>query len=111
MFSSNLFAIATSVLLATLPSLGSAQSSDPCAVVAGKQVATFAEAKACLDYFPYNQTIAEETIDIVRKVTDDLYIFNVRFATTFWDRFICFVDLKPPTDITANRKSLHTLQK
>jgi len=76
MFSSNLFAIATSVLLATLPLLGSAQSSDPCAVVAGKPIATFAEAKACLDYFPYNQTIADETIDIVRKITDDLYIFN-----------------------------------
>jgi hypothetical protein len=77
MFSSNLFAIATSLLLATLPSPGTAQSSDPCAVVAGKQIATFSEAKACLEHFPYNQTIADETIDIVRKITDDMYIFNV----------------------------------
>ncbi|CAM0143026.1 hypothetical protein VKS41_006217 [Umbelopsis sp. WA50703] len=76
MFSSNLFAIATSLLLATLPSPGTAQSSDPCAVVAGKQIATFSEAKACLEHFPYNQTIADETIDIVRKITDDMYIFN-----------------------------------
>ncbi|KAG2187263.1 hypothetical protein INT44_004948 [Umbelopsis vinacea] len=81
MFSSNLFAIATSVLLATLPSFSSAQTSDPCAIVAGKHIATFAEAKACLDYFPYNQTIAAETIDTVRKITDDLYIFNEIAAT------------------------------
>jgi hypothetical protein len=111
MFSSNLFAIATSVLLATLPSFSLAQTSDPCATVAGKPIATFAEAKACLEYFPYNQTIAAKTIDIVRKITDDLYIFNVRFI--FFERHLLYT---PPlyfgnADMFVYRKSLPILQK
>lgn len=105
MFSSNLFAIATSLLLVTLPTLGTAQSSDPCAVVAGKQIATYSEAKACLEHFPYNQTIADETIDIVRKITDDMYIFNVRLQNYF---YIQRHTKNRRTDITALRKSLQT---
>jgi hypothetical protein len=51
--------------------------SDPCAAIAGKTTATFHEAKACLDHFPYNETIASQTLDTVRKVTKELYVFNV----------------------------------
>ncbi|SAM02477.1 hypothetical protein [Absidia glauca] len=50
--------------------------SDPCAAIAGKTTATFHEAKACLDHFPYNETIASQTLDTVRKVTKELYVFN-----------------------------------
>lgn len=53
--------------------------SDPCAAIAGKTTATFHEAKACLDHFPYNETIASQTLDTVRKVTKELYVFNVSF--------------------------------
>lgn len=50
---------------------------DPCAAIAGQATATFHEAKACLDHFPYNETIASQTLDTVRKVTKELYVFNV----------------------------------
>lgn len=52
-------------------------STDPCAAIAGKTTASFQEAKACLDHFPFNKDFADQTIDTVRKVTNNLYVFNV----------------------------------
>ncbi|CDH54153.1 hypothetical protein RO3G_13585 [Lichtheimia corymbifera JMRC:FSU:9682] len=51
-------------------------STDPCAAIAGKTTASFKEAKACLDHFPFNKDFADQTIDTVRKVTNHLYVFN-----------------------------------
>ncbi|KAI7857772.1 hypothetical protein BDC45DRAFT_500639 [Circinella umbellata] len=49
---------------------------DPCAAIAGQSIASFTEAKACLEHFPFDQTIADQTIDTIRSVTKDLYVFN-----------------------------------
>lgn len=54
-----------------------AAAKDPCAAIAGKSIATFSEAKECLDHFPFNQTTAKQTLDTVRKVVNELYVFNV----------------------------------
>lgn len=54
-----------------------AQSNDPCVVIAGNKTASFQQAKACLDYFKFDQDIAQQTVDTVRKVTNELYVFNV----------------------------------
>ncbi|EIE88874.1 hypothetical protein G6F46_010241 [Rhizopus delemar] len=53
-----------------------ANSSDPCATIAGKATANFHDAKACLDYFKFDKDIAKRTVDTVRKVTKELYVFN-----------------------------------
>ncbi|KAI8984165.1 hypothetical protein BDF20DRAFT_905218 [Mycotypha africana] len=49
---------------------------DPCAAIAGKSTASFNDAKACLDFFKYDKDIAKQTLDTVRKITNDLYVFN-----------------------------------
>lgn len=54
-------------------------ASDPCAHIAGNKTASFQDAKACLDYFKYDKDIAQQTVDTVRKVTNELYVFNVNF--------------------------------
>lgn len=54
-----------------------AATSDPCAHIAGNKTASFQDAKACLDYFKYDKDIAQQTVDTVRKVTNELYVFNV----------------------------------
>lgn len=72
---------AASLVLLALSGVSSAKpsnSSDPCAAIAGKQTAGYNEAKACLDYFPFNKTIADQTIETVRKVANELYVFNVK---------------------------------
>ncbi|ORZ25844.1 hypothetical protein BCR42DRAFT_479887 [Absidia repens] len=74
-----LFAITllcSSVTAAPNTSSSSSNKTDPCAAIAGQSTATFHEAKACLDHFPYNETIASQTLDTVRKVTKELYVFN-----------------------------------
>lgn len=55
---------------------------DPCALIAGNKTTSFENARACLDYFKYDKEIAQATVDTVRKVTDELYVFNVNIATT-----------------------------
>lgn len=50
---------------------------DPCAKIAGQATASFGDAMACLDYFKYDKEIAQQTIDTVRKITNELYVFNV----------------------------------
>lgn len=49
---------------------------DPCALIAGNKTTSFENARACLDYFKYDKEIAQATVDTVRKVTDELYVFN-----------------------------------
>lgn len=57
--------------------LSSALALDPCAIIAGNKTASFQDAMACLDYFKYDKEIAQQTVDTVRKVTNELYVFNV----------------------------------
>ncbi|KAG1455720.1 hypothetical protein G6F56_006999 [Rhizopus delemar] len=49
---------------------------DPCAAIAGQKTANFQDAKACLDHFKFDKDIAQRTVDTVKKVTKDLYVFN-----------------------------------
>ncbi|KAI8366987.1 hypothetical protein EDC96DRAFT_507742 [Choanephora cucurbitarum] len=56
--------------------VSAATAEDPCTLIAGKRTASFHEAKACLDYFKFDETIAKQTIETVRKVTNELYVFN-----------------------------------
>jgi hypothetical protein len=51
---------------------------DPCAAIAGNRTASFQDAMACLDYFKFDKDIAQQTVDTVRKVAKELYVFNVR---------------------------------
>ncbi|KAI7874624.1 uncharacterized protein EV154DRAFT_545973 [Mucor mucedo] len=64
-----------SLTLATLL-VGSALALDPCAKIAGNATASFGDAMACLDYFKYDKEIARQTVDTVRKITNELYVFN-----------------------------------
>lgn len=57
--------------------LGSAVALDPCAKIAGNATASLGDAMACLDYFKYDKEIAQQTVDTVRKITNELYVFNV----------------------------------
>ncbi|KAI9486833.1 MAG: hypothetical protein EXX96DRAFT_496979 [Benjaminiella poitrasii] len=70
----------TSIILFTCLSAtvfaGDDNSKDPCAAIAGNKTASFQDAKACLDYFKFDNDIAQQTIDTVRKVIGDLYVFN-----------------------------------
>ncbi|KAI7905235.1 uncharacterized protein BX663DRAFT_314931 [Cokeromyces recurvatus] len=50
--------------------------SDPCSIIAGNKTASFQDAKACLDYFEYDIEIAKQTIDTVKKVVNQLYVFS-----------------------------------
>jgi hypothetical protein len=54
-----------------------AAKQDPCEAIAGNRTANFKDAMACLDYFPFDKDIAQQTVDTVRKVTNELYVFNV----------------------------------
>lgn len=51
---------------------------DPCSLIAGNKTASFENARACLDSFKYDKEIAQATIDTVRKVANELYVFNVK---------------------------------
>ncbi|GAA5797665.1 hypothetical protein HPULCUR_003056 [Helicostylum pulchrum] len=62
--------------LALFTLLGSARAQDPCALIAGNKTASFQDAMACLDHFKYDKEIAQQTVDTVRKVTNELYVFN-----------------------------------
>lgn len=64
-------------LIASLAATQVLAAADPCAIIAGNKTATFHEAKACLDYFKYDKQVAQQTVDTVRKVTNELYVFNV----------------------------------
>ncbi|KAL4216146.1 hypothetical protein AB4K20DRAFT_1877498 [Rhizopus microsporus] len=64
------------LLLSTLASAATTNTTDPCAAIAGKKTASFHDAKACLDYFKFDKDIAQQTVDTVRKVTNELYVFN-----------------------------------
>ncbi|KAI8147025.1 hypothetical protein BJV82DRAFT_597463 [Fennellomyces sp. T-0311] len=66
----------TAAIFLLLSSSPAFAKDDPCAAIAGKTTAGFAEAKACLEHFPFDQKIADQTIETVRKVTDELYVFN-----------------------------------
>lgn len=67
------------LLLSTLASVATtANTTDPCAAISGKKTASFHDAKACLDYFKFDKDIAQQTVDTVRKVTNELYVFNVK---------------------------------
>lgn len=64
-------------ILGLFASASAAATTDPCAHIAGNKTASFQDAKACLDYFKYDKDIAQQTVDTVRKVTNELYVFNV----------------------------------
>jgi hypothetical protein len=64
-------------LIASLAATQVLAAVDPCALIAGNKTASFTEAKACLDYFKYDKEVAQQTVDTVRKVTKELYVFNV----------------------------------
>jgi hypothetical protein len=64
-------------LIASLAATQVLAAVDPCALIAGNKTATFHEAKACLDYFKFDKEIAQQTVGIIRKVTKELYVFNV----------------------------------
>jgi hypothetical protein len=64
-----------SVALFTL--ISSTFAVDPCSLIAGNKTTSFENARACLDYFKYDKEIAQQTVDTVRKVTNELYVFNV----------------------------------
>ncbi|KAI8981478.1 hypothetical protein BDB01DRAFT_794225 [Pilobolus umbonatus] len=49
---------------------------DPCAALAGKSTASLQDAMACLDYFKFDKEIAAQTVDTIRKITNELYVFN-----------------------------------
>ncbi|KAI7872918.1 hypothetical protein BDF14DRAFT_1992366 [Spinellus fusiger] len=51
-------------------------STDPCSAIASQKIATYTEAKACLQHFPYDQERAYQTLDTIEKVVKDLYVFN-----------------------------------
>ncbi|KAI8068379.1 hypothetical protein BC940DRAFT_238138 [Gongronella butleri] len=76
--------LCTAALAAPPDSNGSGNSSsssdtggsDPCAAIAGLSTASFTQAKACLDSFPFKKSVATQTIDTVRKVAQHLYVFN-----------------------------------
>lgn len=76
--------------LALFTLLGSARAQDPCALIAGNKTASFQDAMACLDYFKYDKEIAQQTVDTVRKVTNELYVFNVNIIILFIFIFIFF---------------------
>ncbi|KAL9558982.1 hypothetical protein MBANPS3_000637 [Mucor bainieri] len=63
-------------IVGLLASVNAAATTDPCAHIAGNKTASFQDAKACLDYFKYDKDIAQQTVDTVRKVTNELYVFN-----------------------------------
>ena len=78
--SNKLLGLAALGLLATsvnAAAAAAAATTDPCAHIAGNKTASFQDAKACLDYFKYDKDIAQQTVDTVRKVTNELYVFNV----------------------------------
>ncbi|KAI9263305.1 hypothetical protein BDA99DRAFT_509894 [Phascolomyces articulosus] len=64
------------ILLSVTSSTTFAAKDDPCAAIAGKSTASFTDAKACLDHFPFDQDIADQTLETIRSVTNDLYVFN-----------------------------------
>ncbi|KAI8394135.1 uncharacterized protein BYT42DRAFT_553508 [Radiomyces spectabilis] len=72
----NLHGYKVAVITAACLSLTQAKPSDPCAAIAGKSIATFHEAKACLQHFPFDESVANQTLDTVRRVATDLYVFN-----------------------------------
>lgn len=80
--SSNLLGYQAIAALFTLAT--AAVDNDPCKAIAGRTTASFSEAKACLEYFPFNQTLADKTIEIIRKVTSELYVFNVIMTLLFF---------------------------
>ncbi|KAI9498790.1 hypothetical protein BDB00DRAFT_950001 [Zychaea mexicana] len=49
---------------------------DPCAAIAKKTTASFSEAKACLEHFSFDQDTADQTLETIRSVTNELYVFN-----------------------------------
>ncbi|KAI0733286.1 hypothetical protein C8Q72DRAFT_873651 [Fomitopsis betulina] len=48
---------------------------DPCAKIAGKPFVAPADARACLNYFPFNETLRQNVLDVVSKVFD-FYTFE-----------------------------------
>ncbi|KAI9283353.1 hypothetical protein BY458DRAFT_496269 [Sporodiniella umbellata] len=64
------------ILLSSSTFALAANGSDPCAAIAGQKTANFQDAKACLDYFKFDKDIAQRTVDTVKKVTKELYVFN-----------------------------------
>ncbi|CAO3626213.1 unnamed protein product [Cunninghamella blakesleeana] len=72
--------LATTLLLSTVTAAPennhTTKKQDPCEAIAGKSVTTYEAAKACLDSFPFDKSIATKTLNTVRKVTRELYVFN-----------------------------------
>ncbi|ORX56950.1 hypothetical protein DM01DRAFT_1334507 [Hesseltinella vesiculosa] len=66
--------LATAALAA--PGNSTSPIGDACAVIAGKPTASYTDAKACLDSFPYKNETASQTLDTVLKVARHLYAFN-----------------------------------
>ncbi|KZT64325.1 hypothetical protein DAEQUDRAFT_39563 [Daedalea quercina L-15889] len=56
-------------------SLHEAREEDPCATIAGLTFVPPADARACLNYFPFNETLRQNVLDVVSKVFD-FYTFE-----------------------------------
>ncbi|CAG8729958.1 29904_t:CDS:2, partial [Racocetra persica] len=48
---------------------------DPCAPVLASTNPNYTDVKNCLTSFPYNETKAKETVDLLKKYTSDFYVF------------------------------------
>lgn len=72
-----LTALRAAVLLPTtsIASPHELRKDDPCAKIAGKPFVTPADARACLNYFPFNETLRQNVLDVVSKVFD-FYTFE-----------------------------------
>ncbi|KAH9834923.1 uncharacterized protein C8Q71DRAFT_132075 [Rhodofomes roseus] len=70
-----LLAAASALLKDATASLYEARAEDPCAKIAGQSYVAPADARACLSYFPFNETLRQNVLDVVSKVFD-FYTFE-----------------------------------
>lgn len=70
-------ALGAAVLLpiSSIASSPEVREDDPCAKIAGKPYIAPADARACLNYFPFNETLRQNVLEVVSKVFD-FYTFE-----------------------------------
>lgn len=68
-------AVAFSLLTSSIASPYEPREEDPCAKIAGKPFVAPADARVCLNYFPFNETLRQNVLDVVSKVFD-FYTFE-----------------------------------
>ncbi|KAI9033594.1 hypothetical protein CLU79DRAFT_724495 [Phycomyces nitens] len=105
----NLSGYQATISLFTVASLlsvaNAANSTDPCAAIARKKIATFTEAKACLQYFPFDKDAADQTLDTVHKIVTELYVFKdiAKSPPSIKGLSVVPVDLELGIDIIRNQ--------